>query len=143
MMSMRSRSETYRSAATSSRFACGVWLERDLCRSRQVCPPSEFRPLSPIAIYERVGGQRRVARYSRVGKIACAPQPVEDGRKRPDRPRNDDMAGDFAHPTPTSLQKPRRPHQRAPHVRRGRVVEAEALLRLLEIAAAVVDEILE
>src|SRR5262249_5151547 len=107
MISMRSRSEMYRSAATSSRLACGVWLER-------------------------VGGQRRVARYSRVGKIACAPCP-----------RTDDMAGDFAHPTPTGLQKSRRPHQRAPHVRRRRVVEAEALFRLLEITADDVDEIVE
>src|SRR5207247_8659712 len=40
-------------------------------------------------------------------------------------------------------QKPRRPHQRAPHVRGRRVVEAEAFLRLLEIAPDDVDEIVE
>src|SRR6202034_4919828 len=40
-------------------------------------------------------------------------------------------------------QKPRRPHQRAPHMRRRRIVEAEAFLRLLEVAADDVDEVVE
>src|SRR5690242_14000949 len=40
-------------------------------------------------------------------------------------------------------QKPRRPQDRAPHMRGGRVVEAEPFLRLFEIAADNVDEIVE
>ncbi len=40
-------------------------------------------------------------------------------------------------------QEPRRPHQCAPHVRRRRVVEAQAFLRLLEVATDQVDEIVE
>src|SRR5262245_1441532 len=83
MMSTRSRSEMYRSVATSSQFACGVWLERSATKTQR-----------------------------------CA------------------QAG-------ACLEEPRRPHQRAPHVRRWRVVEAEALFRLLEIAADDVDEIVE
>src|SRR6516165_11904864 len=35
MMSMRSRSEMYRSAATSSRFAYGVWLERSATKTQR------------------------------------------------------------------------------------------------------------
>src|SRR5262245_47465728 len=34
-MSMRSRSEMYRSAAMSSRFACGVWLERSATKTQR------------------------------------------------------------------------------------------------------------
>src|SRR5215472_15248724 len=83
MISMRSRSEMYRSAATSSRLACGVWLECSATKTQR-----------------------------------CA------------------QAG-------AGLEEPRRPHQRAPHVRRRRVVEAEALFRLLEITADDVDEIVE
>src|SRR2546423_15481781 len=40
-------------------------------------------------------------------------------------------------------QEPVRPHHGAPHVRRGRIVEAEPLLRLAEVAPDDVDEIVQ
>src|SRR5215470_7041421 len=40
-------------------------------------------------------------------------------------------------------QEPRRPHDGAPHVRGRAVVEAQAFLRLLEVAADDVDEVVE
>src|SRR5262245_33221019 len=46
-------------------------------------------------------------------------------------------------PTASLSQKPVRPHHGAPHVRRRRVVEAKAFLRLAEIAPDDVDEIVE
>src|SRR4029450_9240726 len=45
--------------------------------------------------------------------------------------------------TSGASQEPRGPHQRAPHVRRRRVVETQPLFRLLEAAADDVDEIVE
>src|SRR5256885_13374055 len=53
------------------------------------------------------------------------------------------MSGDGAPAHLNSSQKPVRPHHGAPHVRGGRVVEAETLLRLAEVAPDDVDEIVE